>query len=203
MRDPGGEACSSHTTTHTHTHTPRGRAQTQCTRTYGILEAQRNRGVPSSPSQGVCECVNHTAQSGHRGAEQAWRSGGGDTGVLSSSWRRWPWTGSRPWAVVALPGAPPLLSPTQHRDQSGNTARAAEEHGPREPQMVVGKMGIRLLGSHMGPGGLSGWRIESVVTAGASRDGQGPGPAGTAAEAPGAPGVAGGVEGAPPEVRDA
>lgn len=70
---------------------------------------------------------------------------------------------------------------------------------------VAWKMGIRLQGSQMGPGGpLQGWSIESVVTSGACRDGPEPGmraeadgpepgPTGTAEAGSGAPGEAGGV----------
>lgn len=90
-----------------------------------------------------------------------------------------------------------------HLETSPATQLGRQEPGPGEPQMVVRQTGIRLLGSHTGPGGLSGWRIESVVTAGASRGGPGPGPTGTAAEAAGAPGVAGGAGEDPPEARGA
>lgn len=130
------------------------------------LEALRNRGGPRQPLPGACECVNHTAQSRHRGVEQAWgggrRRGRRHGGPLFSSWRRWPWAGSRPWAAVALPGALPLLSQTQHtarpqqRDQSSNTSRAAEEPGPGSHRWWSGNR-------HQAPGLTYGaWRAERV-----------------------------------------
>lgn len=109
---------------HTHTCTPGGRAQTQCTRTCGILEAQTEEAP--QPLPGACESV--TQQSGH-GSGAGMGAGPETPGPLLSSWCRRPWAGSRPWAVVALPGALPLLGQTQHTarpsgDQSGNTAWA-------------------------------------------------------------------------------
>lgn len=124
-------------------------------------------------------------------------------------------------------GLLPLLSLFSNRtqpglsgeDQSGNTAQAAGEAALALPNEATGgvvwKKGIRLLGSHTEPGGPPrGWRVESVVTSGASGDGPGPGvragaggpepgPAGTAAEAAETPGVAGEVGQALPEVKDA
>lgn len=138
-------------------------------------------------------------------------------GVLSS-----PPGAGRPQAGGCLSACrasvPTAHSPTglEASRQSGCRARRPwPRPGPAHAATAGLENGIRLLGSRTGPGGPPrGWRIESVVTSGASRDGPGPGvrtgaggpeprPAGTAEAGSRTPEEAGGAGLAVPEAMGA
>lgn len=119
---------------HTHTCTPGGRAQTQCTRTCGSLEAQTEG--PRSPSRGE----SHSRR--HRGRSSV---GAGADSVLSSL----PGAGGGPgWGSAS---AEPNHTQPGHPETSPHTAWAAGA-GPGEPQ-VEGK---RASGSWAHIRGLAG-----------------------------------------------
>lgn len=162
----------------------------------------------------------HSLSQGVPVTEQwAWR-GGGRRGVLSS-----PPGAGRPQAAGCPAGLLPLLSLRSHRQEPSGSGDLQPVWLQSEAALALAlptshswaglENGLRLLGSRMGPGGPpQGWRIESVVTSGTSRDGPGPGvrtgaggpepcPAGTGEAGARAPEAAGGAGPAVPEAMGA